>query len=206
MDEYGIIKDSADDLLTPPIIEENNYSDFEDIDLDDIEMSQVRMKSRISSLQNALKDLSVEVKEESELWKKEIRETIALQKQQDEIIKQYQIKYDPGFQDLRKEQLQKEVAIQSFKTQLLQIENMCNLEMTRMKQNTHILRPLQMTALNWKNEDAENENTADGCGKPTDVDNVVDVNTSLNELCEELDDMFMDAAEKLTMPTTEETV
>lgn len=46
--------------------------------------------------------------------------------------------------------LRRQISINNYKRRLLEVENMCNLELLRVKQSVQFLQPLQMMASEWK--------------------------------------------------------
>lgn len=49
-----------------------------------------------------------------------------------------------------RQNLQKQIAMANYKRRLLEVENMCNLELLRVKQSVQILQPLQVMCSEWK--------------------------------------------------------
>ncbi|KAK5649706.1 hypothetical protein RI129_000735 [Pyrocoelia pectoralis] len=51
--------------------------------------------------------------------------------------------------------LKRQISINNYKRQLLEVENLCNLELLRVKQSVQFLQPLQMIASEWKRSSNE---------------------------------------------------
>ncbi|KAB0790423.1 hypothetical protein PPYR_15207 [Photinus pyralis] len=59
--------------------------------------------------------------------------------------------------------LKRQISINNYKRQLLEVENLCNLELLRVKQSVQVLQPLQMIASEWK------RTSNDGAGNDVEI-------------------------------------
>ncbi|CAH0559500.1 unnamed protein product [Brassicogethes aeneus] len=188
------------------------------------ESRQTRLKERLATLQIALETLQEQLKEETNLWRKEVEETILLQRQQeeklDEFCSEHHLTHSEYFQRqslqlqeailkaqaAKRAKIQREIAITSYKTQLLQVENMCNLELTRVKQSKQNLQPLQMIASEWKMNDKGDFNRDE---ERHDNENISTANSQLSiedsvkELYNNMDEMFNELAFKFAAAGSE---
>ncbi|XP_041970936.1 uncharacterized protein LOC121727273 [Aricia agestis] len=58
-------------------------------------------------------------------------------------------------QNVKKNAIRKQMLAKAFKLKLLEVENQCNIELLRIKQNLQCLEPLKMIAESWKTEKHE---------------------------------------------------
>lgn len=75
----------------------------------------------------------------------------------------------------RRAALQRQIAISNYKRRLLEVENMCNLELLRVRQSVQFLQPLQMIVSEWNKDlpsgDGEHNSTlsTDKTEKPEEI-------------------------------------
>lgn len=140
------------------------------------------LKKRIESLQKSMETLREQLKEEKAMWKLEVEELMNKSSQKtlisssddtdskysdsDFSISSYErklLQYQELLQQAqidKKISLQRQIAISNYKRRLLEVENMCNLELMRVKQNVQYLQPLQNYLSEWHSNaegDVKNE-------------------------------------------------
>lgn len=169
---------------------DNVYSStttFEQCEEEDSELSEDNfdktltneaLQERIGQLRESMTMLRKQLKEERELWKKEVEEAIRLSISPKVCdchssrdletpplrnlsgdtyfsLSEYEQKLSFYQQALLQAQaekrasLKRQIAISNYKRRLLEVENMCNLELLRVKQNVQVLQPLQMMVSEW---------------------------------------------------------
>lgn len=180
--------------LPPRDIDEHSQSDSDyDVDLFETEEAahkrQIELQERFLSLQNVVNGLRAQLAQEKALWRKELKELWRCG-HKFECCTEYfddnsECSYDfnayeyekrvAEYQDSiaraqaqRRMALQRQMAINNYRQRLLEVENMCNLELLRVKQNVQFLQPLQLIASEW-NKDLEK-----GDGGHNDVKNKLD--------------------------------
>lgn len=163
--------------------EDNSQSDSDfDLDLFETEEAahkrQIDLQERFLSLQNIVNDLREQLAEEKRLWRKELKELWRYGRKFeccteyfDDYVDNSECSYDLNayeyerrvaeYQDSiaraqaqRRMALQRQMAVNNYRRRLLEVENMCNLELLRVKQNVQFLQPLQLIASEW-NRDLE---------------------------------------------------
>lgn len=74
----------------------------------------------------------------------------------------------------KKERLKRQLAINNYKKKLLEVENLCNLELLRVKQSVEFLQPLQMIVFEWNtdkiNESINTDDKNDSSNQPEQSD------------------------------------
>ncbi|KAF2879828.1 hypothetical protein ILUMI_26355 [Ignelater luminosus] len=98
---------------------------------------------------------STEIIEDAELNSRNCPITdldVKLFKFQDPLIK---------LQAEKRANLRRQMSINNYKRRLLEVENMCNLELLRVKQNVQFLQPLQMIASEWNLNSAKENAVAE---------------------------------------------
>lgn len=135
-----------------------------------------QLRNRINQLRDTMQDLKAQLKDEKDNWEKEIQQL------NNPENNQVQIDVTPSNNDLststlintglpvyeapmdyihvESKNLQRQLAISNYRRRLLEVENMCNLELMRVKQNVTFLQPLRMMANEW-----ESAKTPDECGE-----------------------------------------
>ncbi|EEZ98797.1 hypothetical protein TcasGA2_TC001361 [Tribolium castaneum] len=135
------------------------------------ESNEKRLRERMTSLQNSIMDLKQQLKLEKELWKEDMEKIRILQMQQHEFKctcalhstkskescvsligsgETYNLydKYKP-------QSIKQLLELQNYKRKLAETENMCNLELTRVKQSLDDLKTLQSIASEWGKKEME---------------------------------------------------
>lgn len=129
------------------------------------------LKQRIESLKTTMDFLRKQLIEEKAMWKQEVEEVIKNKSQVRQLIEadsekvaadtdtfsisgyeQQLTKYQEALQYAqmdKKISLQRQIAISNYKRRLLEVENMCNLELLRVKQSVQFLQPLQSMLTEW---------------------------------------------------------
>lgn len=166
----------------------------------------VKLRKRIKSLKKSILHLKNQLKEERELWKREVEETLRISsrsKSQTTIsetdsenktsdsdnfsVSEYENKllhYQEALKQAQQENrtsLQRQIAISNYKRRLLEVENMCNLELLRVKQSVQFLQPLQMMLTEWN---ASIENMPDMTKLNPLDDKLQNVNNEENKISE----------------------
>lgn len=161
------------------------------------------LKERIETLQNLIENLRVQLEDEKFMWRKEVEEvkkkpspnclhyccdaeseikytdsaTLNMSGYE-KILLQYQEALQQARVD-KKLSLQRQIAISNYKRRLLEVENMCNLELLRVKQNVQFLQPLKSMISEW-NVTIDHEEKQDKI-----VNNLKDIN--VNQMPKEID-------------------
>lgn len=144
---------------------------------------QLLLQERLLSLQETMTTLRSQLEEERSMWKKEVEEinqhypqynghdhtlepdSFHDQNNNNTSVREFSVleyeqqltRYQEALaraQSQRRMELQKQIAMNNYKRRLLEIENMCNLELMRVRQSVQWLVPLQKMASEW-NKDYE---------------------------------------------------
>ncbi|XP_063909237.1 uncharacterized protein LOC135126927 [Zophobas morio] len=157
-----------------------------ELEASDIKSNEKRLRQRISSLQTSIMNLKEQLKLEKELWREDLEQIRSLQQQQQEmkcscahrVKSKENVKCDilsktssvstmsSGETTSKKKEdilkthsIKQLLELQNYKRKLAETENMCNLELTRVKQSLEDLKTLQTIATGWgqNSEKIENE-------------------------------------------------
>lgn len=144
-----------------------------------------KLESRLSSLKNLMEDLKGQLNTEKELWKNEVEEikkmvapperkcceceedissrNSEVSSMIDYPILDYEQKLSLYHEALmrahaeKKIHLRRHLAANAYRRKLLEVENMCNLELMKVKQSVQFLQPLQAMASEWSNNKTATE-------------------------------------------------
>lgn len=137
------------------------------------------LKQRVETLRKLMDNLRVQLKEEKSMWKQEIEEVnnkmFSNSIQQYSSVDDTESKYSDTFniyekkllqyqealhqaREDKKYSLQRQIAISNYKRRLLEVENMCNIELLRVKQNVQFLEPLKTMISDWNTDIDRQEN------------------------------------------------
>lgn len=165
-----------------------------------------KLCDRIKSLKKSMVYLRNQLKEEKEKWKREVEEamrnssqsksqsTISESDSENKIsdsdnfsISEYENKllhYQEALKQAQQDNkttLQRQIAISNYKRRLLEVENMCNLELLRVKQSVQFLQPLQMMLTEW-NTSTENMSNMTNLNSLDKLQNATIEDSKINEL------------------------
>lgn len=142
--------------------------DFKNVILEDLEensnlLHQTELQERLIVLNASLKTLRDSIIKEKELWREEVKQTIDLENKMSETLtsRLQSGDYTQQFEMLTNAFLKSQTKIQNeinssvYKRQLLEAENMCNLEMLRIRNSLECLAPLRAMVGEWKCEAGE---------------------------------------------------
>lgn len=137
---------------------------------------QIHLQERLLSLQALMSNLRNQLQAERNMWKREVEEIRQYYPQYNGYnapeyedfydmnsttdMRQYEqqmARYQEALaqaQSERRMALQRQIAMSNYKRRLLEIENMCNLELMRVRQSVQWLAPLQQMVSEW-NKDNE---------------------------------------------------
>lgn len=195
---------------------ESEETDSEILEQEEVARNQqLRLQERFLMLENTLFNLRNQLRQERDLWKREIDEMTNYcggkcyencgdlngKASQDTFINsttsldlEPKVSYCANSYNERKAALQRQIAYNNFQRRLLEVENMCNLELLRVKQSAQSLEPLRLMVSEW------NRNTADSSGdgghnKSEEVEKQVERKSDTAELVgsklyNEINDMF----------------
>lgn len=129
------------------------------------------LQQRVQSLKISMELLRTQLAEEKAMWKQEKENALKIASEIETVtetdsefkysdydafsIKGYEhklLRYQEALQQAQQEQklnLQRQIAISNYKRRLLEVENMCNLELLRVKQSVQFLQPLQTMLTEW---------------------------------------------------------
>lgn len=152
---------------------------------DKYEDYNTKLESRLGSLKSLMEDLKGQLNTEKELWKKEIEEVQKLVAQPerkfceceedvssrnsdissiiDYPILDYEQKLSMYHEALMRAQAEKKIhlrrhlAANAYRRKLIEVENMCNFELMKVRQNVQFLQPLQAIASEWSNNKTATE-------------------------------------------------
>ncbi|XP_044258077.1 uncharacterized protein LOC123007098 [Tribolium madens] len=129
------------------------------------ESNEKRLRQRMTSLQNSIMNLKEQLKLEKELWKEDMEKIRVLQMQQELkcMCALHSTKsesknslYSLGsgesynlYDKFKPQSIKQLLELQNYKRKLTETENMCNLELTRVKQSLDDLKTLQSIASEW---------------------------------------------------------
>lgn len=149
---------------------------------------QLRLQERLVILERTLNNLRHQLREEREMWRREVNEMsmttpychdggeLGARISADAFIHnnnnnnnassvnlelETKSSYTADSYNERKLALQRQIAYSNFQRRLLEVENMCNLELLRVKQSAQFLEPLRVMASEW-NSKTEDESHGDG--------------------------------------------
>lgn len=141
---------------------------------------QLHLQERFLILQRTLNDLRSQLCEEREMWRREAEEinscTIGkcceahgdfkINRSLDSLKNSsvhldLDYSYSTDLYNERKRELQRQIAYSNFQRRLLEVENMCNLELLRVKQSAQCLEPLRVMVSEW-NKSYESSGDGDG--------------------------------------------
>lgn len=198
---------------------------------------QLRLQERLLILERTLNSLRSQLREEREMWRREVDEIsnyctgkcheasgdLGSKMSQDtfrtssvSLDLDSKSSYTNDTYNEKKLALQRQIAYSNFQRRLLEVENMCNLELLRVKQSAQFLEPLRVMASNWNKgnegggggehvnvsvamEDAEKH---DDAKKPKDVNDAIDLIGS--KLYNEINEMFNKVAPTTWQTSSEE--
>lgn len=119
-----------------------------------------QLRDRIIMLRATLYELKKQLKEEKESWNREIQHIC--NSQQETYTDNFRFTQNMTYEEIKqmhqesKATLQRQLAITNYKRRLLEVENMCNMELMRVKQSVKFLQPLQDIVSEWN---CDNGNT-----------------------------------------------
>lgn len=212
---------------------ESEVSEQEDL----ARTQQLRLQERFLVLERTLNNLRHQLREEREMWRREVDEIssycngkcheapsdLSSRMSQDgmrnstiSLDLEPKASYASESYSEKKAALQRQIAHSNFQRRLLEVENMCNLELLRVKQSAQFLEPLRVIASEWSKD---NENFATGghanagaveektvkqeeVKKPKDVADAVELIGS--KLYNEINDMFNKVAPSTWQTSSEE--
>ncbi|KAF5278611.1 hypothetical protein FQA39_LY00653 [Lamprigera yunnana] len=148
----------------------------ENVDVTDFEKNIINQKNnleqRLKQLQATMSSLKKQVSQEKLLWKKQFEESILIDSNQGKTssINTVDLKSNSNglttteyaekvnrYEDAllkahaeKKAKLKRQITINNYKRRLLEVENMCNVELMRVKQSVQHLQPLQLIVSEWK--------------------------------------------------------
>lgn len=157
--------------------ENSSSSEYDDYYLELEEAAhqrQLLLQERLLALQDTMTSLRNQLQEEKAMWKKEVEEmnqyypnnrlesdsyydmnnnsTRSVSEFNMLDYEQQMARYQEALaraQSQRRMELQKQIAMSNYKRRLLEIENMCNLELMRVRQSVQYLAPLQKMVSEW---------------------------------------------------------
>lgn len=137
---------------------------LEDLEENSNLLHQTELQERLVVVNASLKTLRDSIIKEKELWREEVKQTIDLEKKMSETLVTSRLQsgdYTQQFEMLTNAFLKSQTKIQNeinssvYKRQLLEAENMCNLEMLRIRNSLECLAPLRAMVGEWKCEAGE---------------------------------------------------
>lgn len=206
---------------------DSSENDSEDEFLEQEEIArtqQLRLQERLLILERTLNNLRSRVQEEREMWRREIDEVsnycngkcyevsgdTGVRISQDDAFRNSNVSLDLDAKGIyavdsyneRKLALQRQIAYSNFQRRLLEVENMCNLELLRIKQSAQFLEPLRVMVSEWNkaneksqgdgehnnNNDEENEKNVEESKKQKVAFDAVEMVGS--KLYDEINEMF----------------
>lgn len=145
------------------LLKENLSDDFKRM-LENLEEKSkhlcTELEERLVIVTVTLKTLKENIKTEKELWKTEVKKTIEQEKKISEhnwqhysSCTQFQMLTDAFIKS--QTHIQKEISNSIYKQQLMEAENMCNMEMLKIKNSLECLVPLQAIVNEWNSDTDE---------------------------------------------------
>lgn len=140
-------------------------------------IQQLRLQERLLILERTLNSLHSQLREEREMWRREVDEIsnyctgkcyeasgdLGSRMSQDtfrnsnvSLDLDSKSSYTNDAYNEKKLALQRQIAYSNFQRRLLEVENMCNLELLRVKQSAQFLEPLRVMASGWNSKGNEN--------------------------------------------------
>ncbi|KAK9696455.1 hypothetical protein QE152_g31886 [Popillia japonica] len=172
--------------------------------LDENEDYKEELRNRINQLRGTMLELKTQLKNEKDNWEREIQQlsnsennlnqadivtssndmstTNSLQYIELQGFSMYE---DPmNYINVESKNLQRQLAISNYRRRLLEVENMCNLELMRVKQNVTFLQPLRLIASEWESNKEPNESgeSLNQASKTAEYSLMEEKNNKINEL------------------------
>lgn len=196
------LNDDDEDYHSNPSDSTENDSDHENDLLVQEEIArtqQLRLQERLLVLERTLNNLRHQVREEREMWRREVDEMSnycngmcyeasgdvgairtsydAFQNSNVSLDLEAKAQHASDSYKDRKAALQRQIAYSNFQRRLLEVENMCNLELLRVKQSAQFLEPLRVMVSEWNkpSEYGGNSPENNSSAKPEVEEEVVEV-------------------------------
>lgn len=119
-------------------------------ELEENKMICTELQDRLITLSASLKTLKQSISKEKLLWQEELKETIDLEH------KRYHNKetklYHHLSEDALKLEIEKEIAMNLYRQKIMEVENMCDVEMIKIKNSIETLIPLQLIINDWNSK------------------------------------------------------
>lgn len=216
------LNDDDDDYHSNQADSSENDSDDNDL-LEQEEIArtqQLRLQERFLILERTLHSLRNQLREEREMWRREVDEMSnycngmcyeasgdvggrishdGFRSSSVSLDLESKASYVSDSYVERKVALQRQIAYSNFQRRLLEVENMCNLELLRVKQSAQFLEPLRVMVSEWNSENThvkDNSKKQEEEGNDEEVDikkhkDVADAVESIgSKLYNEISEMF----------------
>lgn len=218
---------------------DSEISDYEFHEQEELARTQqLHLQERLLILQRTLNNLRSQVREEREMWKREVDEIssycngkcyeasgdLGARVSQDNFRNsavsldlESKASYASDSYNERKIALQRQIAYSNFQRRLLEVENMCNLELLRVKQSAQFLEPLRIMVSEWNKDgessgdgehiytnsiNVEDKETKDDIKKPKEASDAIELIGS--KLYNEINEMFNKVAPGTWKTSSEE--
>lgn len=175
------LNDDDDDYHTNESEVSESETDSEILEQEEMARTQqMRLQERLLIMERTLNNLRNQLQEEREMCRREVDEIsnyctgkcseasgdLAMRNSQDtfrnstiSLDLESKASYTSDSYNERKLALQRQIAYSNFQRRLLEVENMCNLELLRVKQSAQFLEPLRVMVSEWnKNDEINRDN------------------------------------------------